>query len=357
MLEELKAKFTPNSKPLIVLEKKPQVCSARFSTCGRLLVAGGFDGQIYRWDLSKEGFAELPAVPSHDGWITDITFSDNGTWMYSADSWGALACRNSVDPLAPLRWQVNIAHDGWIQSVAISPDGKFLLTGGNDRVARIWNSENGQKVRDLSGPTDPILKVIFHPDNKSALTGDLHGVIKQWDVETGQSTRTFDASVLFKEDRLQDTGGIRSLAFNQDGSLLAVGGTKPANGGNVQGIPTVLVFDWAAGTLMHTLELGGTGDVFVTDLKFHAAGFLMATVSGNPGTGKLVFRRVTDKEAFVSLTSIPNCHSLSLHPDGKRLVVTATNAGSNGNGRQLDKNGEYPDNFTPITILEIPNTM
>jgi hypothetical protein len=46
-----------------------------------------------------------------------------------------------------------------------------------------------------------------------------------------------------------------------------------------------------------------------------------------------------------------NCHSLAVHPDGKRLVVAATNAGSNGNGRPKDK--EYLGNWSPLHVWSL----
>jgi hypothetical protein len=66
-------------------------------------------------------------------------------------------------------------------------------------------------------------------------------------------------------------------------------------------------------------------------------------------------QRLEDKEPFFSLAR-PNPHSLSRHPGGLRLAVTATNAGSNGNGRVKSPNGaeEYPGNWSPIHILDLP---
>ena len=61
----------------------------------------------------------------------------------------------------------------------------------------------------------------------------------------------------------------------------------------------------------------------------------------------------SDAEPFFETKKMPNCHSLSLHPDGKRLAVVATNGGSNGNGRNL-KDGKYPGNWSPIFVLAMP---
>jgi hypothetical protein len=94
-------------------------------------------------------------------------------------------------------------------------------------------------------------------------------------------------------------------------------------------------------------------DGYIHDLHFHAAGFMMAVTSGLPGTGKFFFFQPGEQAPFFLHTGMPNCHSLAVHPGGTRLVVAGTNGGSNGNGRQL-RNGEYPGNFSPLHVWDIP---
>jgi hypothetical protein len=83
----------------------------------------------------------------------------------------------------------------------------------------------------------------------------------------------------------------------------------------------------------------------------------MATVSGNPGTGKLVFLHPDDEQAFFETNSLGNCHSLSLHTDRRWLAVNATNNSSNGNGRNVDKDGKYPGNWSPVHLLTLPDAV
>ena len=52
---------------------------------------------------------------------------------------------------------------------------------------------------------------------------------------------------------------------------------------------------------------------------------------------------------------LTNPQSLSWHPGGQRLAVVTTSAGSNGNGRPLDKSGNYKTNQSPIQIFRMPN--
>lgn len=351
--KELLKQFEPKESAVLQKSAGAEFTSVRFSPCGKYLIGAGFDAKVWRWDIANDEPKQLTPLAGHNGWVQDVACDTQGQFVFSADTWGQLRCTPLGEENAQAKWSVAQAHDGWIQSLSISADGTLIATGGNDRKVRIWSISDGSKRHEFNDHTGPVLRVLFHPDGKSVVSGDRKGVLHQFDVATGKSVRTFDASVLFKLDRLQDTGGVRSLAFNADGSLLAVGGTKPANGGNVQGIPTVLVFDWTGCELRHTLELGQSGDVYVTDVRFHPAGFLMCTISGNPGVGKLIFRRPEDAAPFFTGSKWPNLHSLSAHPNGTRFAIAGTNAGSNGNGR-LKKNGEYPANWSPVWLLDLP---
>lgn len=347
-LEQLKKRFSPREQ--VVLRADPQVLAARFSPCGKFLVAGGYDGRCRRWDVSSESPVELSPVEGHRGWTQAIAFLAAESVVFTGDSWGQLRSwsYDQQDPV--LYWQNDTAHDGWIRDLAVSPDGKLLASCGRDETIRLWSVEDGKKIYEWKGHGQDIYCVRFHPSGQWLLSGDSRGVVKQWEVSSGTCSREFDARVLYTLSRLQDVGGVKVLAFDSQGSTLAVGGTTPKNGGTVQGTPTILLFDFSTGQLKSTLTQGSANDCYVHDIHLHGDGFVMAVTCGTPGQGTLFFRRPEDNEPFFATTKMANTQSLSVHPDGKRLAVVATNPGSNGNGRQL-KNGEYVGNHSPIYIL------
>ena len=154
------------------------------------------------------------------------------------------------------------------------------------------------------------------------------------------------------------------MAFSPDGKTLFVGGTRPKGGGNVQGVPLIIGFDWDSGEEVFQRELGVVGDVYVHEMQFHSNGYLMAVTSGNPGTGQLLFvdTNAAAKQGETEESELPyrnnklsNCHSISLHPDGEQFAVTTTSKGSNGNGRRLDKDGNYVGNHSPIYLMQPSN--
>ena len=349
--KELKARFEP--KEVTILKPDRQMSMVRVSPCGKLLVAACHDGTLRRWDLSDEKMPELPPLAGHNGWVTAVAFAPEAGRFYTADSWGQLRGWSYGEAEPVTAWHVDDAHDGWIRALAVSPDGTQLATAGFDQQVRVWSAADGKQQQQLTGHKEDIFSLAFHPDGKSLVSGDFKGVVKQWNLADGQSPRQFDAKVLYALSRLQDVGGVRALTFDAEGKTLACAGLTPKNGGNVQGAPTVLLFDWEKGDLKHTIKLGADGDGYIYELYFHAEGFFMAVTSGNPGSGKLLFHRPGDEQPFFVTTKMPNCHSLGLHPNGIRLVVSATNGGSNGNGRPL-KEGEYQGNHSPLYVLDMP---
>ncbi|MFQ5730417.1 MAG: WD40 repeat domain-containing protein [Planctomycetaceae bacterium] len=348
-----KLRFQP--KDAETLKPQRQLCGIRFSTDGKQLFAGGCDGRVWRWDLSGDKPKDLQAWDNGGGWVQGLELHPKDGRLFTADSWGALQAWNPADAAPKPLWARKDAHDGWIHALAVSPDGHWLATAGIDAAVRVWSAKDGRRKFAFQddNPDAETFSATFHPGGKSLVTGDLFGRVRQWDVATGKQTREFDAKGLCKHHRLQDVGGARVLAFDDTGDLLFVAGTKPKNGGNVQGTPTVLVFDWKTGKLQRSLELGRTSDVYVCALAYHPEGFLMAALSGSPGRGKIVFQRPADKQPFYTTANYRNCHSLSLHPGGRRFAVTSTNNGSNGNGRRL-KNGEYVGNHSPVHLFDFP---
>lgn len=340
-------------KELKVLTADPQVLTLRYSPDGKFLVAGGYDARVRRWDATQDELPELAALAGHQGWTQAIAFSPDGATIFTGDSWGELRAAPLADAEPKPTWKIAAAHQGWIRDATVNRDGSLLATCGSDRTVRLWNPTDGAPLATLRGDNDDLYVVRFSPDGLHLLAGDRLGRVWQWDVATHKLVRTLDATVLYKLDRIQDVGGVRTLAFDRPGKQLAVGGMKPKNGATIQGVPALLLFDFASGELQQTYDLGGVNDCDLMDVLLHDDGFFIAVTNGGPGQGKIVLQRLADQEAFLTETKIANVQSLTVSPDGKRLAVSGTNRGSNGNGRNLTKDGQYPGNTSPIHVFAL----
>lgn len=352
--DEFKAIF--EAKQVAQVTPTHQFSRVQFSRCGGYLLGAGYDGLIHRWQLTGETPAELPGITGHNGWVQSLRCLSQGELVVSTDTWGQLRCGVLTGDAPAPKWSVPKAHDGWIVDLAVSPDEATLATCGHDRVVRLWKSESGERLREFTGHEAEVFSVTFALDGKSIFSGDLYGKVKHWNVADGQLIREFDSTSLHLASRLQEIGGARVLAVSQNGSQLFVGGTKPKNGGNVQGLPTVLVFSIADGTLQQTHTLGADGDVYVTELVELAPGDWLASMSGNPGAGKLAAFVVGAEKPVYETKKYANCASIAWYAPQRKIAVSTTNTGSNGNGRSL-KNGEYVGNFSPVFLFTLPEPM
>lgn len=345
-------KLAEQYKPKEVKQLKPdrQLCMIRFSPDGKVLAGACQDGSVRRWDFSAEQIADMPPLAGHGGWVQAIVFHADNKRLFSVDSWGGLRAWPYADKDAKPLWANDKAHDGWIRSLALISDSKLLATCGIDQMVRVFSADDGKKVHEFAGHNVDVFSVAFHPDGKSVVSGDLKGIVKQWELASGKVIREYDAKVLYMLSRLQDTGGARFLTFDKTGNSLACAGCQIKGGATVQGMPTVLFFDTQTGKLQHTFKVGTENDCYIHDLAFHPDGFMMGVSSGLPGVGKLFFFVPGVEQPFYT-SNLPNCHSLALQPNSQRLVVSATNGGSNGNGRAAGK--EYPGNFSPLHVLDL----
>ncbi len=92
--------------------------------------------------------------------------------------------------------------------MAFSPDGKTIVTGGRDRLGRLWNTSTGEVVGKPMEIGFLPLAVAFSADGKNVFAGG-----KLWDATTGQPIgRVFE-----------DPGTVLSVAFSPDGKIVAGG--------------------------------------------------------------------------------------------------------------------------------------
>ena len=80
---------------------------------------------------------------------------------------------------------------GSVMSVRFTADGKYCLTGGRDRLVRLWNPQTGLLIKSYKGHGFEVNDAVASTDNSRIASGsaDKHAYV--WDVSTGNVLRKF----------------------------------------------------------------------------------------------------------------------------------------------------------------------
>ncbi|EPS30267.1 hypothetical protein PDE_05218 [Penicillium oxalicum 114-2] len=140
----------------------------RFCPKGEMLASAGDDGNVLLWVPS-----ELQAQPG----LGEDRLDDKETWRVKH------MCRSSGAEIYDLAW---------------SPDGVFIITGSMDNVARIYNAQNGQMVRQIAEHSHYVQGVAWDPLNEFVATQSSDRSVHIYSLKNkdGQFTLTPHGKVL-----------------------------------------------------------------------------------------------------------------------------------------------------------------
>lgn len=177
---------------------------------GKSIISGGWQ-RILVWDVATMKQSRALSAP-FVGNITALAIDPKGAVLFASDgeSGGAgfirrfdLASGNLV-----ATWK---AHEDTVYSLRLSAKGDRLLSGGADKLAKIWDTASNKLIAFYEGHTNHVLSVAFNNDATQIATAGADKEVKVWDVKSReQDVSLGDKKTVF-------TG----LAWSPDGKALA----------------------------------------------------------------------------------------------------------------------------------------
>ena len=109
------------------------------------------------------------------------------------------------------------AHDKDINTIAIAPNDKVFATGSQDKLAKIWNLQDGSLVGTCKGHKRGVWSVKFSPVDQCLATSSGDRTIKIWSLNDFSCLRTFEGHTnsILKVDFL--TSGLQLVSCGSDG--------------------------------------------------------------------------------------------------------------------------------------------
>ncbi|CAA2969292.1 WD repeat-containing 48-like [Olea europaea subsp. europaea] len=159
-------------------------CLAAAEKNSNIVASGGLGGEVFIWDLEA---ALAPLSKSNDAAEDECSNSVN-----SLES--SLPCNglqpiklsiNSSQNATQSQGYVPIAAKGHKESVyalAANDQGTLLVSGGTEKVVRVWDPRTGCKTMKLKGHTDNIRALLLDSTGRFCLSGSSDSMIRLWDL-------------------------------------------------------------------------------------------------------------------------------------------------------------------------------
>jgi WD40 repeat protein len=211
--EVLMMDLTKPDRPVVgrLLGHVEPVQSIGWSQDGTRIVTGGYQ-RVIIWNA-----ADLKQVLEvKDGLLGTITaLSVNGAHqaVFIADGeMGGAGFIRKLDLTTGKTLATWKAHDDNVLALRLSAKGDRLLSGGADKLAKLWDAQTGKLISAYEGHTNHVLSVAFNKDGTQFATAGADREVKVWDV----ASREQDVSL--GDKKVAFTGSY----WTPDGKSLAV---------------------------------------------------------------------------------------------------------------------------------------
>lgn len=181
--------------PLHVIEgHEGPVTNVQFSPDGQYLATVGRDGAIRVWEVVT-GY--LAFSMRADSSLNCLRFDHKGQNIAVAGDNVTLFNLRSGKVLKTFK-----GHAGQIRDLAFSPNGKFLLTGSEDKTAKLWSITTGRLLDTLEIQDGAISAVAFSPDGNYVATGSQQFLPAQGKPSGENSIAVWDISEIYSDSRI-----------------------------------------------------------------------------------------------------------------------------------------------------------
>ncbi len=283
-----------SSKPLSVFEHWDAFFSLDVSSDGKFAAAATRDGAIKLLNLKTR---QIDDLKGHSGAVFSTAFLPMGNSLVSVGE----------DRLVKF-WQTDFdkkmqrfrGHTTYIPSIVYSPDGRFLASSSWDSTIKLWDISTESAVSSFGIEGTVSYSMAFSPDGQFLATGDSDGRLRFWNPVTGKMIFSFQ---LHSEQ-------ISAIKFFKNGRFIVSAGKDRR----------ITVFDVSKKRVLQTFEHENP----VNTVDVASDGSLIAAAGRN---GEIIFRSFPDgKKVFATKDGGKSILSIAISPD-KTLAVSSDENG------------------------------
>lgn len=190
-----------------------KVTSVKFRGQDDVFLSAAADKHVRVWVPDEKKVFKLGhQITSHKGEVTDLDVHPTRDYFVSAglDNKWAFYDFESAKPI------VETYNESGYTSIQFHPDGMLLGAGSTDSTVQIWDVKSQKVAATFGEHTGKVNAIAFSENGYILATASEDNLVKIWDLRKLSNTKTYT---------LDDGYKVETLAFDDYGQYLAVGGT------------------------------------------------------------------------------------------------------------------------------------
>ncbi|KAL5712780.1 hypothetical protein ACHQM5_014917 [Ranunculus cassubicifolius] len=159
-------------------------CLAAAEKNGNVVASGGLGAEVFIWDIE----AALTPVSK----LSEAMEEDSSNGVISGNSGLPIASLHPLNSSSSISSQKSQprgyspisakGHKESVYALAMNDSGTLLVSGGTEKVVRVWDPRTGSKAMKLRGHTDNVRALIFDSTGRFCLSGSSDSMIRLWDL-------------------------------------------------------------------------------------------------------------------------------------------------------------------------------
>eukprot|EP00495_Collosphaeridae_sp_1-RS-2012_P003296 TRINITY_DN2733_c0_g2_i2.p1 TRINITY_DN2733_c0_g2~~TRINITY_DN2733_c0_g2_i2.p1 ORF type:complete len:182 (+),score=11.75 TRINITY_DN2733_c0_g2_i2:296-841(+) len=168
-------------------EHKAKVKSICINSDDTMFVSAGQDGSCVLWDMKK--LLRLNALFASTQFSTVVLHPDESQ-LLTTGSDRKITYWDAVDGTA-IRI-LDGSETAAVNTLNLTSDGEHFVSGGADKVVRVWHYDQGYCLRVGLAHSGVITKCLVSPDQQNIVSVGDEGAIMIWKMDVGKSSGVAD---------------------------------------------------------------------------------------------------------------------------------------------------------------------
>ncbi len=169
------------------LKMEQPVRAVSWSRNNQHIAAVCSEGRLRIWQAGDGKL--LTSIQAHEGEARAVLFHPNSSQLATAGIDGMI--RLWKLPLA-ITWETK-RHSSKISAAVVAPNREWMLTGGDDKTAKLSNLRDGREIRSFGGHSSKVLSVGFRRDSGQLVTGCQDKKVRIFNTGDAKPQKTIQA--------------------------------------------------------------------------------------------------------------------------------------------------------------------